>query len=557
MVFVHPKRPRRFLLVTLTACVVIPGLLLAPFLFFRADAHEATADSSYFEAEFGQLSAPFQSEIGNVFQTITTMDPAAGGRAAYSFEVATPGEYTITAVLSAPDGDSNSLFVNIDAEPDGSMIWDIDPTPGMSERTASWRGDGTAKANQFSPKYFSLGAGTHTLVIRGREQNVRLDRIRLDLVGTPPPAPTDVPPPPPSDAPPPPPKNEEPTATPVPPTPIPPTAVPPTSVPPTPVPPTAVPSAPTTPPTGEVPVAGQPCPQSVHDQITTTGPDGKQYPTWHPPVDPQSGCLFGHEHGADPRTSAADNTMPAFGYVGALMGVDEPHPGFKVFIMPAGYQEAGKTSPADIRMVFHMGTSGVKRYTERFHSMEYDYVARDGSGRSAHVYGMADTGTELGSTCSNPRKGGRDFSTLGCDDPYEIWSFKFQIMHPDDPYKGMLETRLAIGGAVAVFDPVTTRDPSDNNRLLYSQDVYRPGSGIPGTSPQATFQGCQREFYGGPVYSRNAGRPTVYYTDPMGQVYPGPGPGLIMQEVSATTSDNNLIVKLRQDHCGNGIHAPN
>src|SRR5438067_7518874 len=50
------------------------------------------------------------------------------------------------------------------------------------------------------------------------------------------------------------------------------------------------------------PVAGQMCPSWVHDQYVTVGPDGKTYATWHPPVDPQYGCYFGHEHGADPRT---------------------------------------------------------------------------------------------------------------------------------------------------------------------------------------------------------------------------------------------------------------
>ena len=37
------------------------------------------------------------------------------------------------------------------------------------------------------------------------------------------------------------------------------------------------------------------------------GPDGKRYPTWHPPtvVDPATGgpCTFGHEHGRDPAGS--------------------------------------------------------------------------------------------------------------------------------------------------------------------------------------------------------------------------------------------------------------
>jgi hypothetical protein len=43
----------------------------------------------------------------------------------------------------------------------------------------------------------------------------------------------------------------------------------------------------------------------VHDSYSVIGPDGKRYPTWHPPVvtDPSTGkkCAFGYEHGRDPR----------------------------------------------------------------------------------------------------------------------------------------------------------------------------------------------------------------------------------------------------------------
>jgi hypothetical protein len=333
------------------------------------------------------------------------------------------------------------------------------------------------------------------------------------------------------------------------PTPAPPAA-------PTPAPaPTASPSP--SPAPGDTPVAGQPCPQWVHDRIVTIGPDGRTYPTWHGAVDEQYGCTFGHEHGADPRTSKADNTMPAFGYAAALMGMDEPHVGFKVFVMDHGYTEAGKTVPADVRMVFHMGTSGVKRFTERHHSIEYDYVARDGSGRYAHVYGMADTGGIAGSVCTRGTNPGKTFAEIACNDTYEIWPIQFQIIHPDDPYTGALETRLTIGGAVAAFDPVLTRDPADNSRVVYTLQARQPNSTVDPLSPQSRYRGCEREFYAGPIYWRNTGQPTVYYTDPHGHVKPGPGPGLIEQRVSATTSTDNLQVKRRQDFCGASIHAPN
>lgn len=43
--------------------------------------------------------------------------------------------------------------------------------------------------------------------------------------------------------------------------------------------------------------------QEIHDGHTVQGPDGKWYPTWHPPIDPTTGCRFGHEHGRNPSES--------------------------------------------------------------------------------------------------------------------------------------------------------------------------------------------------------------------------------------------------------------
>ena len=55
------------------------------------------------------------------------------------------------------------------------------------------------------------------------------------------------------------------------------------------------------------PAAQDTCPRSLHERFSVVGPDGKLYPTWHPPtaVDPATGreCTFGHEHGRDPRGS--------------------------------------------------------------------------------------------------------------------------------------------------------------------------------------------------------------------------------------------------------------
>ena len=63
------------------------------------------------------------------------------------------------------------------------MIWDVIPsTSGIEERVASWRGNGTFDAPQFSPKAFTLSVGVHTLTIRGREANTIIDRLAIQMV---------------------------------------------------------------------------------------------------------------------------------------------------------------------------------------------------------------------------------------------------------------------------------------------------------------------------------------------------------------------------------------
>lgn len=307
------------------------------------------------------------------------------------------------------------------------------------------------------------------------------------------------------------------------------------------------------------------CTQAEHDSFSVVGPDDKLYPTWHPPVFKRAdgtNCTFGHEHGADPSTSKANSTLPAFGYIAAQMGMVESHAGFKVFVFNAGEtiesNVANKVADEDVRVVYHMGTGGVKRYTEEFHSVQYDIVKHDGSGAFAHVQAMSDTGTndKVGSTCSTPRKGGRDFSTIGCQDPYEIWSYQLLIHDPKDPFRARMQSRFSLAGSVATFDPILTHDPSNNSKVVFSQDYYYKGNSDP-ASPQGSFQGCHRETYTGGEWN-NAGKPTVYYTDANGYVKSSqPEPGLLKQEFSSIQLFPTTIWKAAKSYCGNGIHNPN
>ncbi|HLF27344.1 MAG TPA: hypothetical protein VJG32_13495 [Anaerolineae bacterium] len=284
-------------------------------------------------------------------------------------------------------------------------------------------------------------------------------------------------------------------------------------------------------------LTGQECPAAVHDRYVTTGPDGKTYPTWHPLIDPQAKCYFNHEHGDDPRTSLADSTLPAFGYVGQIAAMDEPHAGFKVFVANADTRnDEGRRAMYSTRIVSHMGTGGPKRYTTQFHSIEFDLIGR---GREIHVAGMADTGS-VGGICQ--RRVGKTVVSLACPNIsslYEIWEMKFSA--------GNRATTIV---SVAAFDPITTYDPNNPARSLLTADAY-PRFG-------RDHHGCDREGYHGPITIRSSG-PAEFFTDAFGR-----SGGPLRQYVSGAqgvgipmTNDGQTQFKLRRETCGNNLGLAN
>jgi len=145
-----------------------------------------------FAATAGAISAPFVVTNNNaiVQPDYTTM--TAGGQAVYTFNVSAAGNYIVSALVNVPTTDNNSFFVNIDAQPsDPTMIWDIPVTTGLVSQTVSWRGNGVVDSTsasgmtaQYAPQVFSLSAGTHQLIVRGREGLVQLGTITLAPYGS-------------------------------------------------------------------------------------------------------------------------------------------------------------------------------------------------------------------------------------------------------------------------------------------------------------------------------------------------------------------------------------
>jgi hypothetical protein len=115
----------------------------------------------------------------------------------------------------------------------------------------------------------------------------------------------------------------------------------------------------------EVPVPNQTCPQWVHDQYVTLGPDGRAYATWHRVIDPVYWCSFTHEHGDDPALLGVADFHPTFHYAATADGASEFHQGFKVLVWDDG------TNNYTHLDVMHFGTSNTNSVCNRFHEMQH------------------------------------------------------------------------------------------------------------------------------------------------------------------------------------------
>jgi hypothetical protein len=140
-----------------------------------------------FDSTSGSITAPFTINAPNsISQSAETLDPTIAGRAVYQFGVTTAGDYIVSMDVNAPSDGANSIFVNIDADPTSPvMIWDIPIASGVTNQTVTWRDSGGV-----APQVWSLSAGTHQLIVLGREAGVVIGRIAIVASGPKPQPPT-------------------------------------------------------------------------------------------------------------------------------------------------------------------------------------------------------------------------------------------------------------------------------------------------------------------------------------------------------------------------------
>lgn len=166
------------------------------------------------------------------------------------------------------------------------------------------------------------------------------------------------------------------------------------------------------------------CPKWLHDRYWVYGPDGKVYPTWHPPTDtnPTTGqtCTYGHEHGRNPNSSKLISWGLPFGYVNEQMALSNPqhprhedHVGHKIEWkndVRVGLPGGGTGPLCQILVKLHQGTHSKDAFTNNMHELFY-YVSCDNGAKikwqGMHLFGGAG---KLDGVCGGEK-------TLGYFDP--------------------------------------------------------------------------------------------------------------------------------------------
>jgi hypothetical protein len=102
-------------------------------------------------------------------------DLAGGGRAVFSFTLTNAGIYALVFSVNVPNAETNSLYVDIDNEPqDPKTIWRIPATSGFENRIVFWPENVMPKQ-----KSFTLSPGNHSIIVRGKAAQVQIAGITL------------------------------------------------------------------------------------------------------------------------------------------------------------------------------------------------------------------------------------------------------------------------------------------------------------------------------------------------------------------------------------------
>jgi hypothetical protein len=363
--------------------------------------------------------------------------------------------------------------------------------------------------------------------------------------------------------------------------------------------------------TAWTPGPGDSCTREVHDQYATVGPDGKLYPTWHPTVDPGTGCSFGHDHGRDPSGSdlRGDVGDVPFGYANEQLELVDPanprhedHVGHKLeWENDLELEARGAGSQlirirCDVLTKLHQGTHSKDAFANNLHELVYHL--RCGNGTEMHVTLMSAIGNpgEFRRSCdrgvtiqagpavpaNSPNGGGfRAIPERFCLEQEVLVGAgeNSNFFALNETWETSNSIRTAEGRELAFFNPYyQVRNPSRYHHPTIHPTVGRPidicyetepngdratggpcaeatdngqVAGVTYDDPRSTFDGARRVVDINANRVRNADGPETWYTDPFGRNgRTEPFPGSVRQRIG--TSDNDIGVDVNGPVIGGG-----
>lgn len=151
----------------------------------------------------------------------------------------------------------------------------------------------------------------------------------------------------------------------------------------------------------ERPQPNQACPTWLFNAWRAVGPDGAEYPGWHPQIDPVYWCYYGYEHNSDP---SLVGYKASFTYTAnRFNNQEEPIEGFKGFAIRNG--------DLGWYINIHSETSTEARVCARFHTVvvtAYNWQTKE---KLAELAYKGDFGASKVNEGSNP------FFNISCKDP--------------------------------------------------------------------------------------------------------------------------------------------
>jgi hypothetical protein len=331
------------------------------------------------------------------------------------------------------------------------------------------------------------------------------------------------------------------------------------------------------------------CTAEIHNSYSVVGPDGKLYPTWHPPIDPATGCHFGHEHGRDPRGSNLYRKYGAipFGYANEQLAIWDPtgvrnedHFGHKIewennvtFNLGNGVGGSVLQVKCDVLTKLHQGTHSKDAFTNNLHELVYYLDCTDGTRIGMTTMTAIGTPGEMVESCdhevhlhvgtptplNSPDGGGqRTIPDRACIE-------QFLLVPPgkNSAFSSALHESWQVSASLRKPNGQFLAGINPYYQVFYPSRFYDASLPNLTDDPRSPFNGVKRQVDINGNRIANADGPEVWYTDPFGgNARTAPFPGSVRQVVARMDNTDSYdfdgpTLGGDRDYGGQGVHAPN